>query len=53
MLVTFAAVGIVFFGTVLVARQMHRMLTLPATSALLSRMTAVVIAVTSLWVAAS
>lgn len=52
-LITFAAVGIVFFGTVLVARQMHRLLTLPATSAVLSRMTAVVIAVTSLWMAAS
>jgi len=52
LLVTFAAVGVVFFGAILLARQFNRVIASPASSNLLSRATAVVIAATSLWMLA-
>jgi threonine/homoserine/homoserine lactone efflux protein len=48
LLVTFAAVGIVFFGTIGLARQVRRMIASPGSSRLLSRGTAATIALTSL-----
>jgi threonine/homoserine/homoserine lactone efflux protein len=52
LLVTFSAVGVVFFGAILLARQLTRVIASPASSSLLSRATAVVIAATSLWMLA-
>lgn len=49
---TIAAFGIVFFGTVPLARQFNRVITSPASSTLLSRATAAVIAGTSVWIVA-
>jgi threonine/homoserine/homoserine lactone efflux protein len=53
LLVTFAAVGAVFFGAVLLARQFNRVISSPASSTLLSRGTAAVIALTSVWMLAA
>jgi len=53
LLVTFSAVGVVFFGAILLARQLTRVIASPASSSLLSRATAVVIAATSLWMLAA
>lgn len=52
-LVTFAAVSAVLFGTVLLAGQLNRVLVSPASSVMLSRITAVVIGMTSLWMVAA
>ena len=50
--VTFAAVGIVFFGTILLARQVGKIISKPNSSILFSRITATVIALTSVWILA-
>jgi threonine/homoserine/homoserine lactone efflux protein len=52
-LTTFAAFGIVFFGTIPLARQLNRIVTSPASSVVLSRVTAVVIGMTSVWLVAA
>jgi threonine/homoserine/homoserine lactone efflux protein len=52
-LATFGAFGIVFFGTIPLARQFNRIITSPGASVLLSRITAVVIGITALWMAAA
>lgn len=52
-LTVLVAVGAVFFGTVLLARQLNRIVASPASAHLLSRITAVVIAVTSIWLVAA
>lgn len=52
LLVTFAAFGIVFFGTIPLARQFHRIISSPASSSMLNRITAGAIAVTSVWILA-
>ena len=49
---TLAAVGGVFFGTILLARQMGRIVASPRSSLALSRITAGAVAVTSLWILA-
>lgn len=49
-LVTFAAFGIVFFGTIPLARQFQRIISSPRSSSVLNRATAGVIAVTSAWI---
>jgi threonine/homoserine/homoserine lactone efflux protein len=53
MAVTFAAFGVVFFGTIPLARQFNRIIASPASTILLSRITAVVIAMTSVWMVAA
>ena len=53
LLVTFAAVGVVFFGAVLLARQLKRLIVSPSATGLISRITAGVIAVTALWMLAA
>ena len=50
--VTFAAIGVVFFGAILLARQFHRVIASPASSTLLGRTTATTLAITSLWMLA-
>ncbi len=50
---TFAAFGVVFFGTIPLARQFNRIIASPASSVMLSRIAAVVIALTSLWMVAA
>lgn len=52
-LVTFAAFGLVFFGTIPLARQLNRVIASPGSSVVLSRVTAVVIGMTSLWMVAA
>lgn len=52
LLATFAAFGIVFFGTIPLARQFNRIIASPASSVMLGRITAVVIGLTSLWMVA-
>ncbi|MBX3532566.1 MAG: LysE family translocator [Rhizobiaceae bacterium] len=52
-LLTFAAVGAVFFGTILAARQISRIIASPGSSGALSRVTAGVIALTSVWILAA
>ena len=52
LLVTFAAVGAVFFGAILLARQFSRVISSPASSILLGRATATSLAMTSLWMLA-
>ncbi|MBL8600089.1 MAG: LysE family translocator [Devosia sp.] len=49
LLVTFLAVGGVFFGAILLARQFSRVISSARSSMILSRATALVIAATSLW----
>ena len=53
LLVTFAAVGVVFFGAILLARQFNRIIASPKSSSMLSRATAAVIAVTAVWMLAA
>jgi threonine/homoserine/homoserine lactone efflux protein len=53
LLVTFGAVGAVFFGVIVLARQFKRIIGSPASSILLSRTTAIVIAITALWILAA
>jgi len=48
--VTFAAFGIVFFGTIPLARQFNRIISSPGSSSMLNRMTAAAIALTSAWI---
>jgi threonine/homoserine/homoserine lactone efflux protein len=48
-LVTFAAVGVVFFGAILLARQFSRVIASPGSATILSRATAGIIALTSVW----
>ncbi len=52
-LVTFVAFGIVFFGTIPLARQFNRIITSPRASGKMNRMTAAVVAGTSVWILAS
>ncbi len=52
-LVTFVAFGLVFFGTIPLARQCNRIIASPGTSVLLSRATALVIGLTSIWMVAA
>ncbi|HTV69263.1 MAG TPA: LysE family translocator [Rhizobiaceae bacterium] len=52
-LVTFAAFGIVFFGTIPLARQLNRIISSPGSSSTVNRMTAGAIAVTSIWILAA
>lgn len=49
-LVTFAAFGLIFFGTIPLARQFNRIISSPASSSMLNRITAGMIAVTSAWI---
>jgi len=51
--VTFAAFGIIFFGTIPLARQFNRLIASPSGTVLLSRSSAVVIAITSVWMVAA
>lgn len=51
-LVTFAAFGLVFFGTIPLARQFNRIISSPASTSLLNRLAAGVIALTSVWIIA-
>jgi len=53
LLVTFAAVGVVFFGAILLARQFNRIIASPKSSSMLSRATAAIIAVTAVWMLAA
>lgn len=53
LIVTFAAVGIVFFGAVLMARQLKRLIVSPRATTIISRVTAGVIVVTALWMLAA
>ena len=53
LLVTFAAVGVVFFGAILLARQVNRIIASPKSSSMLSRATAAIIAVTAVWMLAA
>ena len=50
--VTFAAVGVVFFGTILLARQLGKVIAKPKASNLFSRITAGLIALTPVWILA-
>lgn len=49
-IVTFAAFGIIFFGTIPLARQFNRVISSPASAARLNRMTAGAIALTAGWI---
>lgn len=53
LLVTFAAVAVVFFGAIVLATQLNRVIASPSSSVLVSRITAVVIGMTSLWMVAA
>lgn len=52
-LVTFAAVGVVFFGTILLARQLSRITAAPASSMMFNRITSATMALTSVWILAA
>lgn len=52
-LTTFAAFGIVFFGTIPLARQFNRIIASPGSSSALNRLTAGTIAATSVWILAT
>lgn len=49
-LVTFAAFGLVFFGTIPLARQLNRIISSPGSSGMFNRVTAGAIALTSVWI---
>jgi threonine/homoserine/homoserine lactone efflux protein len=51
--ITFAAVAIVFFGAILLARQVNRIVGSQQSSTMFGRATAATIAVTSIWILAS
>ena len=53
LLVTFAAVGAVFFGAILLARQFNRVIASSNSSSLMNRATAAVIASTAVWMLAA
>lgn len=50
LLLTFVAVAGVFFGTILLARQVNRVISSPTSSTHFSRATSVAIALTSIWI---
>lgn len=52
LLITFAAVGVVFFGAILLARQFSRLIASPRSAIWMSRGTAGVIGATSVWMLA-
>lgn len=52
-LVTLVSVGAVFFGTIVLARQVDRLFASPGSSSRFSRISAALIALTSIWVLAS
>lgn len=52
-LVTFSAVATVFFGTIVLARQLNKVITAHASSNILCRITAATIALTSVWILAA
>ncbi len=49
-LITFAAVATVFFGTIVLARQFNRIIASPAAFSTLNRATAAMVVVTSVWI---
>jgi hypothetical protein len=51
-LATFAAFGLVFFGTIPLASQFNRIVSSAGSTSLMNRITAGVIAITSLWMLA-
>lgn len=51
--VTLAAFGLIFLGTIPLARQFNRIMASPSSTALLSRASSVVIAMTSVWLIAA
>jgi hypothetical protein len=53
LLVTFAAVGVVYFGAILLARQFNRVFASAKSTSVPSRLTAALIAVTALWMLAA
>lgn len=53
LLVTFAAVGGVFFGAILLARQFNRVVVSAKSSGMLSRATAAVVAMSAVWMLAA
>lgn len=48
--VTFAAFGSIFFGTIPLARQFNRIISSPGSSSMVNRLTAGTIALTSVWI---
>lgn len=52
-MVTFVAVGAVFFGTILIVRQFNRVSVSPTTSRMMGRATAGTLALTSVWMLAA
>lgn len=50
---TFVAFGVVFFGTVILARQLNRILVSPSSTSIFSRIAAGVTALTSVWILAT
>lgn len=52
-LVTCAAVATVFFGTILLARQLNKIIAVPASSNIFCRIAAATIALTSVWILAA
>lgn len=52
LLITFAAVGAVFFGAILLARQVNRVIASPASTNRFNRITAAMIALTAIWILA-
>ncbi len=52
-LVTFVAVALVFFGTIVLARQLSKIIATPASSCMLGRVTAATIALSSVWILAA
>lgn len=51
-IVTFAAFGSIFFGTIPLARQINRIIASPGSTGMINRMTAGTIALTSVWILA-
>jgi threonine/homoserine/homoserine lactone efflux protein len=52
-LVTFIAVGVVFFGTILLARKLNGIIATPASTRTIGRVTAGTLALTSVWMLAA
>jgi threonine/homoserine/homoserine lactone efflux protein len=52
-MVTFAAASAVFFGTILMARQLNRIIAAPQSSILFNRITSGTMALTSVWILAA
>ncbi|MBX3577365.1 MAG: LysE family translocator [Rhizobiaceae bacterium] len=53
LIVTFAAVGVVFFGAIVLARQFNRVMASPTCTTMLGKGTAAVIGLTSIWMLAA